>query len=314
MTGDSDSGRDELDGLLRSAAQGAAPLQHDPGSARGRAEARRRRAVTGGVLSAAVAAVGVSALVATSAGGTAAPRLPAAPAVAPSATDTLRPTASGGARPSPSAPATARPSPAQPSPAQPGPVQPSAAQPSPAVTSASPPAASPPPVVPSGSTPPSSSPTPPASASPTPTTPAAGRLQLGGDDLVVTRVGTPQQQAVAAVTAQLGPPDAGDEAVSCIGAITEVSWPGFSLAFDAGGLLSGWSSRNPALRTPSGMGVGTTVAQLRDNHGADLRLHPANPDSSPSYTIRGADLVGYLDGLAPASRITGFVNGDCTGP
>lgn len=148
-------------------------------------------------------------------------------------------------------------------------------------------------------------------------TPDPGRpiLELRGDDLAATTIGDAREGAVAAVSAVLGAPSS-DPAVdvACVHALSEVAWPSFRLAFNASGLVSGWVSRSPELRTPSGVRVGTTVATLRQVYGEKLTLHPANPDNPESYTVQGVQMVGYLNGADSASEVVALANGECTGP
>ena len=165
---------------------------------------------------------------------------------------------------------------------------------------------------PSPSATPSPSPSPSASPSPSPFPPP--RIELRGDDLAVTRVGDPREQAVPAVVAVLGPGDADPPSVSCVGSDTEVAWPDLRLGFDAQGRLNGWVAGTPRLQTPSGVRVGTAVRDLRRIYGDRLRLFPPNPDGGHSFDVAEVDLVGFLDGDAPDSRVTALANGACTGP
>ena len=138
------------------------------------------------------------------------------------------------------------------------------------------------------------------------------QLRLGGDDLGVTRVGAPFREAVAAVAGALGRP-AGDPAPdsACIGAEEETSWEGFRLG-STGGRLSGWRSTTPALTTPAGVGVGTTLEALRRAYGAALQVRPPpEPDSAPVFVVAGAGIAGTLSGPGPADTVTSMFNGTC---
>ncbi|CAA9347020.1 MAG: hypothetical protein AVDCRST_MAG16-2111, partial [uncultured Frankineae bacterium] len=158
--------------------------------------------------------------------------------------------------------------------------------------------------------PPSPTPSPPGGSSST-----AGQIELRGDDLAVTQIGAPREQAVHAVTAVLGAPAEDPSSVTrCVASMAEVSWPELTLAFDEQGRLSGWLSQSPSLSTPSGVTAGTTVAQLREVYGDRLTLHPPNPDNGDTYTVEGVSMVGGLSGSADADRVVSLANGGCTGP
>ena len=157
----------------------------------------------------------------------------------------------------------------------------------------------------------------PPSAAPTPSaTPAPpAELVLNGDDLGVTRVGAPSADAVRAVTAVLGPAVADPApATACVGAgEREVEWADFRLAI-TDGRVSGWRSTDGRLTTPSGVGVGTTVTELREVYGDRLELYDANPDSGPGFTVTGVQLGGALTGPGGDDRVTAFYNRACSPP
>ena len=143
----------------------------------------------------------------------------------------------------------------------------------------------------------------------------AGQIELRGDDLAVTRIGAPREQAVQAVTAVLGAPAEDPSPVTrCVASMEEVSWPQLTLAFDEQGRLSGWLSQSPSLSTPSGVTAGTTVRQLREVYGDRLTLYPPNPDNGDTYTVEGVSMVGGLSGSADTDRVVSLTNGGCTGP
>lgn len=170
---------------------------------------------------------------------------------------------------------------------------------------------------------PGSSTTPTTSSSPSsPTTPRPGatssvpkppgQLELGGDDLGVTRVGAPFRDAVAAVAAVLGPPT-GDPAAdsACIGAQEETSWAGFRMA-RSGAKVSGWLSTSPTLATPAGAKVGSTLNALRQAYGARLKVLPApEPGDPAAFVVDGAALGGTLTGSASTDTVTRLHNGTC---
>ena len=155
---------------------------------------------------------------------------------------------------------------------------------------------------------------PPSSTSP-PADPAPVDLELRGDDLGVTAVGEPRAEAVAAVAEVLGPP-VSDPAttVDCVGAVEEVAWARFRLAIDGSGRVSGWSSTDPELTTPSGIAAGTTVRRLKEVYGERRTLYPSETEAGDTYTVDGVDMLGSLDGTGPDDRVRALRNGDCQGP
>ena len=150
---------------------------------------------------------------------------------------------------------------------------------------------------------------PPPAAPPTPP-----ELVLGGESLGVTEIGAPADEAVRAISRVLGPP-ARDPAttVTCIPAEREVEWGAFRLAV-ADDRVIGWLSRDRRLRTPSGFGIGTTVAEMRRVLGDDLEVYEANPDNGPAFAVEGVDLGGNLTGTGPSDRVEAFTTSACSGP
>lgn len=150
-----------------------------------------------------------------------------------------------------------------------------------------------------------------------PTSDPAGRqvIQLRGDDLAVTAIGATRTEAVAALTAVLGAPQSDPAAdVGCVDAHTEVAWSQFRVGFDVVGRLSGWASTNPAITTPSGIAVGSTVARLEQLYGDRLHLSPSDSEARDTYTVDGVQMLGQLSGTTPSDVVTALRNGDCTGP
>ena len=142
--------------------------------------------------------------------------------------------------------------------------------------------------------------------------PPAPVLRLGGNDLGVTRVGAPFREGVAAISGSLGRPTADPAPDSaCIGAQDETSWAGFRLA-SSDGKVSGWLSTGTNLATPAGVRVSSTIAALRQSHGAALQVRPApEPDAVAVFVVTGAGLGGTLTGTAPTDTVTSISNGTC---
>jgi len=144
--------------------------------------------------------------------------------------------------------------------------------------------------------------------------PAGDQVVLGGVELGVTRLGEPFREAVRDLNAVLGQPDADpSEAVTCIPSETEVRWGEFVVAAEKG-RLAGWSSASPTLRTPSGVTVGTTSAELDRIYGPDLQRFPANPDNPPTFAVQGVDVFGSLSSEGADARVSSLFSGFCSGP
>lgn len=159
---------------------------------------------------------------------------------------------------------------------------------------------------------PSVAPAPPATAAASPS--PSRRLWLNGADLGVTRVGAPYQQAVAAISAVLGPPLYDPDPVThCVDAQREVGWANFHLAV-TDGKVSGWASTDGRIATPSGVRVGTTVARLKQVYGERLRLLPPQVDSGRLFDVTGVDQFGSLTDGTDSGTVLAFANGACTGP
>lgn len=158
----------------------------------------------------------------------------------------------------------------------------------------------------------------PASPPATPRSPPApgskGGVVLGGEDLGVTRLGEPFREAVAAVSAVLGEPDADPaEIVSCIGAETEVRWGDLVLAAQDD-RLAGWASRSATLQTPSGVTVGTPLTELERVYGSSLQRFPANPDNAPTFAVESVDVLGSLSSAEDDASVTRLFTSFCAGP
>jgi hypothetical protein len=140
---------------------------------------------------------------------------------------------------------------------------------------------------------------------------------LGGNSLGATSLGTPADQAVAAVKKALGTPsrDLKNPGATCPGPDRLVSWGRFSLYF-TGDKLSGWGYDSkpagpPQLATPSGITIGSTVATLRRVYGAKLEVHPAESPFPASFRMPagGSDLTGTLTGTADSDTATSLAFG-----
>lgn len=143
----------------------------------------------------------------------------------------------------------------------------------------------------------------------------ASGLVLRGDGLGVVTLGAPPEDAVAAVTADLGPPtlDSGWEPSfstygTCPGEqIRGVEWDGLVLLFTDGATAHGdgqhlfsWrvASAPPALGTARGLGFGATVSDAEELYpGAVEVVEPEAP--FPGYLVvdaEGGPITAFLDG------------------
>ncbi len=85
--------------------------------------------------------------------------------------------------------------------------------------------------------------------------------------------------------------------------------PGF-----AGWFLGPLGANALDFKTDKGIGIGSTVAQLKAAYGSDLTV--ARGEAGPGFTITqpGGILIGQLDGQADASKIKNIQSGNYCGP
>jgi len=127
----------------------------------------------------------------------------------------------------------------------------------------------------------------------------------------VTKDGTAIDTAIAAVSKVLGPPvHATTPDTACVDADREVAWKGFRLAANDG-KVTGWVSTDAALRTPSGVRVGTTVATLRRVYGGRLSLHKPNPDNGWTFTVTNVAQDGALTAGDAKATVVSIFHGSC---
>lgn len=141
-----------------------------------------------------------------------------------------------------------------------------------------------------------STPAPVATTSPASAKPLASEIVLFGNDLGPAKIGDPFDDAVAALTTVLGPPDPEIDTVTCIRGDRQVTWGDFTVTSEDG-KLSGWLSSSTSLATPSGIRVGTTVATLRRVYGSKLAItKPPGAESVTEFSAQGSVVAGSLDG------------------
>lgn len=123
---------------------------------------------------------------------------------------------------------------------------------------------------------------------------------------------TTKAQAIAAVTAALGPPTSqgnhGDCAQDAIRYFAKFRGD-FELTFVRGKFV-GWSADGATPRTARGIGVGATLAAVRRAY-PDIAVDEgdeANGGLGASFQ-REAGPQGWLDGTRPTSKVTGLYAG-----
>lgn len=141
-------------------------------------------------------------------------------------------------------------------------------------------------------------------------------LALGGDGLGLVAFGQPEHEVRALFERLFGsaPTAPGDEA----GWVAYTGWEdlGLSLGFsrpawehyDGEGRFVGWQVRRGTgeldLRTPSGVGIGTTTAELRAIYGSEVVI-PAEPDVCGA---RAVQLLGEDEGVVASLDDAGIVS------
>lgn len=123
---------------------------------------------------------------------------------------------------------------------------------------------------------------------------------------------TTRAQAIAAVTAALGPPvrqgDHGDCAQDAIHYYARFRGD-FELTFVRGKFV-GWSADGASPRTARGIGVGMTLAAVRRAY-PDISVDEGDEENGGlgASFQREAGPDGWLDGTRPTSKVTGLYAG-----
>lgn len=136
------------------------------------------------------------------------------------------------------------------------------------------------------------------------------RMALGDEGLVATYVANGQNQplpfsrlkaqTLVTMTRVEAAPGAARENKECgAGPLTFAAWPtGLTLVFQ-GDRFVGWTVDKPGLKTPDGIGVGSTRAELVK---ARSRTKVAQSTLGTEFTAGGVG--GLLDGQGPDAKVT----------
>lgn len=149
------------------------------------------------------------------------------------------------------------------------------------------------------------------------TAPAAGDVVLAPDGLGVAAFGDEAEAVLAGLAAVLGPPGDDRPLGSCPSGEADrlVQFAELGVLFD-GGRFVAWdvgpaSGALPPLATAEGVGVGSSIAQLRAAYGERLRLDPEDP-FGPVFEVATPPpgrLAGTLTGTGPADTVATLSGG-----
>jgi len=154
--------------------------------------------------------------------------------------------------------------------------------------------------------------------------PAKAAIVLQPDGLGVSQFGEQKASVVAALTQALGAPDDAGTGCELAGTdVTTTSWEELTVQF-ADGEFDSYSVRvNESeeavleLETEAGIGIGSTVAQLRAAYGDQIAIPGLPPEfaepNSFEISFPGSErsILGLLTGTSDDAEITSFVTQLC---
>lgn len=152
------------------------------------------------------------------------------------------------------------------------------------------------PALPTTSTAPAARPTTSVSPPTSRTSTAGPNIVIAPDGLGVARFGDPADVTMARLTAKLGAPSSDDRPrPPCTSKITRiVSWP--SITVSLGPTFVGYTHNGPddtpRFRTEAGIGLDSTVAQMKAAYGSKLRLDPGEEGTPFSISLTNGTLRG----------------------
>ncbi|MGI8683645.1 MAG: hypothetical protein ACR2MO_00820 [Acidimicrobiales bacterium] len=163
-----------------------------------------------------------------------------------------------------------------------------------------------------------------ASTSSTTDAPATPKVVLLAEGLGVATFGDQKTAVVATLTAAFGAPDETGEGCELAGTdVTTTSWKELTVQF-ADGELDAYDVQVPEsessaldLKTEEGIGVGSTVAQLKAAYGDRLTIPGLPPEfgtrDSFAISFSGSEeaLLGHMDGPADSDRVESFFTQLC---
>jgi hypothetical protein len=154
-------------------------------------------------------------------------------------------------------------------------------------------------------------------------------IVLAGDGVGPLKFGTNSAHTIARFMQALGSPEKNQQlpAATTCSATRRLQWGNFQVLVNEvggssgagkpgfGGWFLGATTGAPLdFKTEKGIGLGSTVAQLKAAYGTDVQI--ARGESGPGFTVTvpGGILLGQLDALTDAGKIKNIQAGNYCGP
>ena len=164
-----------------------------------------------------------------------------------------------------------------------------------------------------------------AAATATTAAPAPSGIQLRADGLGAFAFGAPESEVLPALAEALGHAESDDvlpESACSDGATRSVTWGDLDVLIGPDGsgraTLYGWVygggdvPATPVLVTAEGIGVGSTLDQLKAAYGDRVAITPGGDEIPPRFSVEGtgdAPLTGVLNGPAATNSILAIFGG-----